>query len=109
VEDEKSSVLPRLIHDNRYFFTGLQRSFTSDSRSYVCNAIEITINFLYDFVSLDMVFTNELLKIDIETGLISLAKFYIDDVNVSLCKDKCVSIVKTTRMLSNKFNIVLEE
>lgn len=97
MDDENNSVLPRLAHDNRRFLTGVQRSFSSDSRAHVCSAIEVTVNFVTDIISLDTSFGEEILKIDIEAGLVSLAKFYIDDVNVTLCKDKCLSILATTR------------
>lgn len=102
VDDEKCAVLPRLVHDNRRFLNGLQRSFTSDSRENVCSAIEVTVNFITDIISFDTLFGNEILKIDMEAGLLSLAKFYIDDVNVTLCKDKCLSILTTTRASINK-------
>jgi len=100
VEDDKNAVLPRLAHDDRKILNGVQRLFTSDSRANVCSAIEVTVNFVTDIIGCDESFSNEILKIDIELGLLSLAKFYIDDVNVSLCKDKCLSIMATTRSIS---------
>jgi hypothetical protein len=96
VYDDKNAVLPRLAHDNRRFMS-VQRSFSSDSRAHVCSAVEVTVNFVTDMMSLDTSFGEEILKIDIEAGLVSLAKLYIDDVNVALCKDKCMSILATTR------------
>ena len=98
VMDPSTSVLPRVEHDNRKFMTGLQRHVSGDSRNEVCNGVNVTIAFLVDMKAIDLEFVKEMLRLDIEEGLNSLAKFYVDDVNVGLCRDRNVSLLKGLRL-----------
>ena len=106
VNDEASCVLPRLSHDNRQMLVSIQRQFTSDSREAVCRAIEVTVGFLLDLKYTDYDFIQQqILPIKIEPGLHALSRFYLDDINVALCRDNCTNILNNLRNNSPRSNL----
>lgn len=95
--DVPDAVIPRLSHDTRKWGVALQRHFSGDSRQTICNAICVTINLLKDLVDVDPIFVKEMLQLDLEDGLDSMGKFYVDDVNVQLTASSGRSLLKRVR------------
>ena len=97
VVDVHDAVLPRLAHDAREYFVSLQRRLTCDGREEVSLAITVTIRFLADLQATEREFVDEILALDLVEGLEAFANTDVRDLNVSLCRDNNVSLIKALR------------